>query len=86
MALSDKQKLMRKIQAQSFVLVDVSLYLDSHPNCKNALDFYHKHKAIKEKLIKEYERNYGPFTAMGVEDTDKWTWSTTAFPWERGES
>lgn len=86
MAISDKQKLMRKIQDQSFVLVDVMLYLDSHPDCKEALSYYHKHKELKEKLVKEFENTYGPLTAMGVVSDDRWTWSTCAFPWERGES
>ncbi len=86
MALSDKQKLMRKIQDQAFVLYDVMLYLDSHPTCKEALEYYHKHREMKEKLIEEYERTYGPITAMGVVNEGKWTWSTCAFPWERGES
>lgn len=86
MALSDKQLLQRKIQTYSFTLTDIILYLDSHPECQEGLKYYHKHKKIYEKAVEEYEKTYGPLTALGVCDNDKWTWATTAFPWERGES
>lgn len=86
MALSDKQKLMRKIQDEAFALVDVMLYLDSHPDCKEALSYFKKHRAMKEKLVEDFEKTYGPITAEGVLSDDRWTWSTCAFPWERGES
>ncbi len=70
----------------SFTLTDVMLYLDSHPDCQDALDYYHKHKQMLEQSVKEYEDTYGPLTAMGVNDKNNWTWVTTAFPWEVGES
>ena len=31
--LSEKERLLRKIQACSFALVEANLYLDSHPTC-----------------------------------------------------
>ena len=87
MALSDKQIMQKKIQAYEFTLTDVILYLDSHPNCPDGLEYYRKHKAMLEKAVAEYEKTYGPLTAMGVcDDEKKWTWATTAFPWERSEN
>ena len=33
--LSEKERLLRKIQACSFALVEANLYLDSHPTCRD---------------------------------------------------
>lgn len=62
------------------------LYLDSHPDCQEALEYYRKHRDMLKKAVEEYENTYGPLTALGVSDKNRWTWATTAFPWERGES
>lgn len=36
--LSEKERLLRKIQACSFALVEANLYLDSHPTCRDIYD------------------------------------------------
>ena len=36
----NKEKLMREIQEVGFALVDLNLFLDSHPDNKLALDFF----------------------------------------------
>lgn len=35
----DKDKLFRAIQMYGFAIDEIKLYLDTHPNCRNALDF-----------------------------------------------
>ena len=47
--LSEKERLLRKIQACSFALVEANLYLDSHPTCRDGLAYFARHKAEKEK-------------------------------------
>lgn len=84
--LNDKQKLMRRIQQNSFALTEAVLYLDSHPTCKMGLEYFRKHKAEKEKLEKEYNEKYGPLTVESSEGTNKWEWVMMPFPWERGEN
>lgn len=84
--LSDKQKLMRQLQASGFALVEAQLYLDSHPTCKMGLDYFKKHKAEYEALEKEYTAKYGALCPIQADSDKKWEWVTTPFPWERGES
>ena len=69
--LSEKERLLRKIQACSFALVEANLYLDSHPTCRDGLAYFARHKAEKEKLIAQYN------------SSKKWEWVTSPFPWER---
>lgn len=84
MERTEREKLMRKIQACSFALVEANLYLDTHPTCKNGLEYFHQHKEEHEKLVKEYEEKYGPLTAKANSSTKRWEWVTSPFPWERG--
>ena len=84
--LSDKQKLMRQVQQESFALVEANLYLDSHPTCPMGLKYYALHKKEYDELMKQYNEKYGPITAGQSSTEKKWGWVTTPFPWERGES
>lgn len=84
--ISEKQKLLRKLLAVRFALIDCTLYLDSHPTCAEGLRYYRQKRAEADKLTQEYEETYGALTAASSRADDKWEWSTTAFPWERGES
>lgn len=86
MQMTEKQRLMRKVQAASFALVEANLYLDSHPTCKDGLAYFEKHKKAYDAAVKDYEKNYGPLTPHASDDPKKWEWVTKPFPWERGES
>lgn len=86
MAENEKQKLLRRLQAARFAVIDVSLYLDSHPTCQEGLKYFREKRELSEKLTKEYEEAYGPLTATASCAEERWDWVCTAFPWERGES
>ncbi len=83
---TEKQRLMRKVQAEQFAVVEANLYLDSHPTCRNGLEYFETHKAAYEAAVKEYEEKYGPITLAGADCSKRWEWTSTPFPWERGES
>lgn len=75
--------LMERIRALDFVKKELELYLDTHPNCKVALDYYYRTIDALDKLVEEYENKYGPITARGVVSSDNWTWIVTPWPWQR---
>lgn len=79
-----RKKLMEQIRAVDFALYEVILYLDVYPNSCDALETYHKLKAQKEALHKEYETTYGPITAFGNQSGASWDWIDSPFPWEFG--
>ena len=77
---------MRRLQQQSFALTEANLYLDSHPTCPMGLKYFETHKKEYDELMKQFSEKYGPIT-VGQSCTDKkWSWVTSPFPWERGES
>lgn len=88
-ALSEKSKLLLKIQQLSFALVEANLYLDTHPTCEHGIAYFRKHREELEKVKEEYKKLYGPLTAASSvrdDDSKKWDWVTTPFPWENERS
>jgi spore coat protein JB len=83
---SEKQKLLRKLQAARFALIEANLYLDSHPTCREGLSYFRGKQEELKKLTDEYQSKYGPLTAAAASAEERWDWVSTAFPWERGES
>lgn len=81
--MDERLALLREIQELEFVLVELNLFLDTHPQERAALrDF----AAVRNKLlpcIKRYEEIYGPLTALST-NTDKcpWQWIEEPWPWE----
>jgi spore coat protein JB len=83
---SEKQKLLRRLQAARFAVIEANIYLDSHPTCQEGLRYFREKRDELNKLTEEYQENYGPITAGASVAEERWDWVSTAFPWERGES
>ena len=80
----NKTSLLEQIRALSFVKVELELYLDTHPNCRAALDYYNKTLNELEGLTELYENTVGPLTASGVKSESAWTWVEEPWPWQHG--
>lgn len=78
----EKDSLLKKVQTYDFVLVDLNLYLDSHPNCPYALEHYNRTLRLRDEAAKEYTEKFGPLTIRDVKDTTHWTWTDGPWPWE----
>ena len=79
-----KNELMKKIQALSFALLETNLFLDTHVNNKEALDYYYDIKDKLGRLTEECEENYGPITASGTVSDGEWSWVLEEWPWQSG--
>ena len=76
-----KNDLLRKVQALSFAKVEAELYLDTHPESTQALNYYKKILEQLDEAMTEYQNKYGPLFAEGVVG-DRWTWVEGAWPWQ----
>ena len=80
----NRDELMDKIHALSFAMTEAQLFLDTHPDCRDALIYL---KGMGEELdtaMTEYQNKYGPlFADMTV--GDKWTWIDGPWPWQHGK-
>lgn len=78
----ERNALMRQIQAYSFAITEVSLFLNNHPCDAAALEYYHKYSEMLAEAKETYEKNFGPITIHGVCSNDRWTWVDDPWPWE----
>ena len=76
--------LIHRIHAYDFAILELELYLDTHPKCTAALDYYDKTVAELNALTERYENTVGPITAGGVKTQNGWTWIETPRPWQAG--
>ena len=77
------QSLLERIRSLSFVKAELELYLDTHPRCRVALDYYYQTVDALTKLTDEYQAKYGPLTAMGSTGNEEWAWVREPWPWQR---
>ena len=75
--------LAERIRELTFVLKELELYLDTHPNCKTALDYHYRTVTALKPLVEEYDITVGPLKSSGVVNTEYWTWVNTPWPWQR---
>jgi spore coat protein JB len=76
-----RENLLRKIQALSFAKVETELYLDTHPDSREALEYYRNTLSELDEAMTEYQNKYGPLFAEGVVG-DRWTWVDGKWPWQ----
>ena len=81
-----QQKMLREIQALEFSLVDLHLFLDTHPYCVDALNLFKEYSNMLHEVKCEYERRYGPIDPMGcgIGETS-WEWALQPWPWHQYE-
>ncbi len=80
----NKSSLLEEIRALSFVKTELELYLDTHPKCTQALEYYEKTVDELDSLRTMYEGEYDPLFAKGVRSDKGWTWINTPWPWQMG--
>ncbi len=78
----DKLRLLEEIKQYDFTVIELALYLDTHPNDTKALRIYASVSEKLDELKEKYEHNYGPLTINGVNSGDRWTWIDGPWPWE----
>jgi spore coat protein JB len=79
---NDNKNLLCELRKIDFALAETVLYLDAYPHTPEALSYYHKLKERRAELAEEYEKTYGPLTAMGNMSKNSWDWTNKPFPWE----
>ncbi len=69
------------LRAYAFAIVDLGLYLDTHPNEANVKVLYDQYVSKYNEIVKRME-NSNKMLNLTTPNKDKvWTWPAT-FPWE----
>lgn len=77
----DRLELLIEIMAIEFSLIDLNLYLDTHPSDGRALTLFNEYTMRLDDMKKEYESKHAPLTA-NTPSGCPWQWIENPWPWE----
>ena len=91
--MSKKQlQYLKKIMALKFVVLELSLYLNTHPCDEVALEDHQKYACKLKDLMRNYQQEYGPVTPdfcykqspwqAECKDDYYWKYIRTEWPWQ----
>lgn len=67
-----RQEMMKQIKCLSFAIVDISEYLDTHPDDRKAICLHKEYCNQLEEIKDKYQRVFGPLTIYYP--CNKWRW------------
>lgn len=83
MAHPNYERQLYELQTLDFVLVELTLYLDTHPDDKDALAQFNQFQQRKRALMRAMETAYGPLQQYGNSPAgSSWKWSEAPWPWQ----
>lgn len=76
-------QLLEEIQAIDFVIVELNLYLDTHPDDFDAIEQFNEMTEQSMKLKIQYEQKFGPLMNFGRSYSNyPFNWVDTPWPWQ----
>lgn len=83
MSDSEQQKMLCEIGMIDFVIVEMTEYLDTHPNDKEAIDYVSHYICMKNTMMQDYAEKYEPLSIATANTSKKtWSWATQDPPWK----
>ncbi len=80
----EMQRMLKDIGIICFTVIDLNLYLDTHPYDKQAMEYLCHYTRIKSQLMKDFATRYYPLNMETATDKKEWNWVLSPMPWERG--
>ena len=77
-----REEMLQNIKCLNFAIIELGLYLDTHPDDERALCLHRKYCKEYRELTDKYQKVYGPLTIQFP--CNKWRWLEEPWPWEGG--
>lgn len=76
-----------ELQALEFVVLELGLYLDTHPDDTEAFELFRQYVAMEKTAKAAYEAKFGPLHLSSAASGDSYRWLEGPWPWnfERNE-
>lgn len=75
--------LMQELQTVDFVLLELTLYLDTHPDDQDAIQQFNQCAQTRQQLLIQVEKIYGPLQQYGNSYSGyPWNWKDGPWPWQ----
>lgn len=74
---------LEELQVVDFALVELTLYLDTHPMDMQAVQQFNQLAQRRQQLANAYEMKHGPLMQFGHSFSRfPWQWVDTPWPWQ----
>ena len=80
--MREREQLLRDIGMADFVLTELALFLDTHPQDRRALEYFNHYNRIKNQMEKEFSQKYFPLNLRLADCSKEWSWGEAPLPWE----
>lgn len=78
----NRENLLRQVMAADFMVIEMNLYLNTHPTEQRAIALFNSSVQRAKMLRDMYERTYGPLTPFYTNNKNTWQWIESPWPWE----
>ena len=82
--MNEQRNMMDAVYTNGFAAAEARLFLDTHPESSEALDYYRKKIALYNQAVDRYQQKYGPIRPEDGGISGAWAWAAEPFPWEGG--
>lgn len=79
---SKGEDMLQEIKAKNFAIIELALYLNTHPDDTKALCLHRRYCKELKELKDKYQKVYGPLSIYFP--CNKWRWLEEPWPWEGG--
>ncbi|MCM3337212.1 spore coat protein CotJB [Paenibacillus sp. MER TA 81-3] len=74
---------LEQLQVVDFVLLELNLYLDTHPWDVQAIQQFNHYTHERMKMANQFQEKYGPLQNYGRAYSGcPWSWIETPWPWQ----
>ena len=77
----EREILLRRIEALDFAIVELNLYMDTHPFDSSVNDKISDYRRKSEELKEEFSKKFGPISS-NFKEKNRWGWISSPWPWE----
>ena len=78
----ERKSLFDAIGAVSFAMDELRLFLDTHPDCGEALALFTQYRNRRHELVAQYTAQFGSLDAYYPNTDYGWSWNEGPMPWK----
>lgn len=78
----NRDELLQRLTALDFYIIDLNLYLNTHPDDRDAISNYNDMVVKARELRDQYEEKYGMLMATMSQSNYPWQWIDDPWPWQ----
>ena len=76
---------LNQLRALDFVVQELGLYLDTHPDDGEAFALYRQYAELEKSARESYAAKYGPLSQSDAAMDSRYTWVDGPWPWQYSE-